>query len=117
TADRPAEWIGQMDGQTMNQTNVYANYIRKSYTLNGDATQENELWKNAHSVNEGYAIATKLDPGPVHFNVPMNEPLYFTEEVISLDPPIIHFPAENVRTEIKNIQEYQSAFSNARKLM
>lgn len=117
TADRPAEWIGQMDGQTMKQTNVYANYIRKSYTLNGDATAENDLWHNAHSVNEGFAIATKLDPGPVHFNVPMKEPLYFTEEVISLDPPVINFPTADLRTEIKNINEYQSAFSNTRKVM
>ena len=117
TADRPAEWIGQMDGQTMRQTNVYANYIRKSYTLNGDAVDENDLWHNAHSVNEGYAIATKLDPGPVHFNVPMKEPLYFTEEVISLDPPIINFPTEELSTEIKNINEYQSAFSEAQKVM
>ncbi len=117
TADRPAEWIGQMDGQTMNQTNVYANYIRKSYTLNGDAIEQNDLWHNAHSVNEGYAIATKLDPGPVHFNVPMKEPLYFTEEVISLDPPIINFPIADLSLDITIINEYQSAFSKARKVM
>lgn len=117
TADRPAEWIGQMDGQTMNQTNVYANYIRKSYTLNGDATEENELWHNAHSVNEGFAIATKLDPGPVHFNVPMKEPLFFTEEIQPFTPTHITFPVKEFKTEIENIQEYQAAFAKAPKVM
>ena len=28
TADRPAEWIDQMDGQTIRQENVYNNYIK-----------------------------------------------------------------------------------------
>ena len=117
TADRPAEWIGQMDGQTINQTNLYANYIRKSYTLNGDAMAPNDLWHNAHCMNEGFAIATKLDPGPVHFNVPMNEPLFFTEEPASFTPTLISFPTTEFRTDLINIEEYQSAFTRTKKVM
>ncbi len=44
TADRPKEWTGQGDGQTINQTDIYKNYIRKSFEINGDATSENDLW-------------------------------------------------------------------------
>ena len=117
TADRPAEWIGQMDGQTINQTNLYANYIRKSYTLNGDATEANDLWYNANCLNEGFAIATKLDPGPVHFNVPMKEPLFITEDVQPFTPTLISYPTSDFKTEIKNIKEYQTSFTNAKKVM
>lgn len=117
TADRPAEWIGQMDGQTMVQTNVYANYIRKSYTLNGDADHENDLWHNNHCVNEGFAIATKIDPGPVHFNVPLQEPLFFTEEPAAFSPTLISFPIAEGKTDLINIREYQDAFANSKKVM
>ncbi|MEO6681794.1 MAG: 2-succinyl-5-enolpyruvyl-6-hydroxy-3-cyclohexene-1-carboxylic-acid synthase [Ginsengibacter sp.] len=117
TADRPAEWIGQMDGQTMNQTDVYQNYIRKSYTLNGDAETENDLWHNAHCLNEGFAIATKMDPGPVHFNVPLKEPLFILEEVHDHIPPVITLPEIEVETELNDLNALHSIFSNTKKVM
>lgn len=80
TADRPAEWIGQGDGQTINQHALFANYIRKDYNLKGDATAASEFWYNDRCIAEGLAIATKTDPGPVHFNIPLSEPLYGTAE-------------------------------------
>jgi 2-succinyl-5-enolpyruvyl-6-hydroxy-3-cyclohexene-1-carboxylate synthase len=80
TADRPTEWIDQGDGQTIDQKNIYNNYIRKSYNLNGDAINENELWYNNRCLNEGFAIANKINPGPVHFNIHLSEPLFETSD-------------------------------------
>lgn len=81
TADRPKIWTHQGDGQTINQTEIFRNYIRKSYEINGDAQTKNDLWFNARCLSEGYAIATCTDNGPVHFNIPMSEPLYDVAEV------------------------------------
>ena len=36
TADRPKEWIDQWDGQTIRQTNLYGNHVKKSYELPED---------------------------------------------------------------------------------
>lgn len=85
TADRPKEWTGQGDGQTINQTDIYHNYIRKSYDLNGDANTETEWWYIRRSLSEGWAIATASDKGPVHFNIPVQEPLYGTTGMKEMD--------------------------------
>ena len=78
TADRPKVWTGQGDGQTINQTDIYRNYIRKSFEINGDATPENDLWYLNRCLSDGFNIATYSDKGPVHFNIPVSEPLYGT---------------------------------------
>jgi len=78
TTDRPKAWTNQGDGQTINQTNIYNNYIRKSYEINGDAIAKDDLWFNERCLSEGFNIATYSDKGPVHFNIPVSEPLYGT---------------------------------------
>lgn len=80
TADRPKEWTDQGDGQTINQTQVFNNFIRRQYDLKGDTYTDNHLWYNNRCLSEGFAVATLSDPGPVHFNIPLSEPLYSTEE-------------------------------------
>jgi 2-succinyl-5-enolpyruvyl-6-hydroxy-3-cyclohexene-1-carboxylate synthase len=69
TADRPAEWIDQADGQTIRQNDIYRNYIEYSCSLNNkDNTQViQEALQVAHTHN-----------APVHINVPLEEPLYHT---------------------------------------
>ncbi len=76
TADRPKEWTDQGDGQTINQTAIYRNFVRKSYELNGEASDTTALWFNTRCLCEGYSIAAISDKGPVHFNIPLSEPLY-----------------------------------------
>ena len=78
TADRLKEWTDQGDGQTINQTGIYRNYIRKSYELRGDADHDDDFWYNNRCLNEGWNKATITDKGPVHFNIPLSEPLYHT---------------------------------------
>jgi 2-succinyl-5-enolpyruvyl-6-hydroxy-3-cyclohexene-1-carboxylate synthase len=88
TADRPAEWTNQGDGQTIQQTDIYRNYIRKSYNLKGDAQTKNERWFNNRCLCEGFEIAAQTDPGPVHFNVPVDEPLYGVREGDDFSPQL-----------------------------
>ncbi len=117
TADRPPEWIGQQDGQSIKQENIYHNYIRKSYTLDGEATDEAKLWYNTRCLNEGFAVATQIDPGPVHFNVPLSEPLYNLEEIDSSVPKIISVPETKRLLNDKELRELQDVFANSKKVM
>ncbi len=76
TADRPAEWIDQGDGQTIRQPNVFANYIRKSYSLPASFDTPDAQWFATRILNEAIDRCNYPVAGPVHLNLPIAEPLY-----------------------------------------
>ena len=84
SADRPKHLIDIGDGQTIRQENVFENHILFSANL-----IENPKFKtrNSQLIGEALQVATS-NQGPVHINVPFDEPLY--ETVSSLDN--FHFP-------------------------
>ena len=79
TADRPPEWIDQLDGQAINQTGMYANFISYQAQLPTEAFSKNEVWHLERIVRDGF-LQLKLKNQPVHFNVPIREPLYNSKE-------------------------------------
>ncbi|MDP4291737.1 MAG: 2-succinyl-5-enolpyruvyl-6-hydroxy-3-cyclohexene-1-carboxylic-acid synthase [Bacteroidota bacterium] len=80
TADRPAEWIGQADGQAILQHEMYKNFVRRSVTLPQEPSAEEDFWYLQRMVSETLDIAMGPVKGPVHINVPMREPLYRQEK-------------------------------------
>jgi 2-succinyl-5-enolpyruvyl-6-hydroxy-3-cyclohexene-1-carboxylate synthase len=76
TADRPAEWIGQSDGQAINQHDMFKNFVRRSVTLPQEPTDEADFWYLQRIVSETLDMAMGSVKGPVHLNVPLREPLY-----------------------------------------
>lgn len=76
TADRPAEWIDQWDGQTIRQTNIFGAHVKKSYTLPQEYDHADSVWHIQRIVNEAIALSQAFPKGPVHINVPLREPLY-----------------------------------------
>jgi len=79
TADRPAEWIGQADGQAINQCGMFKNFVRRSITLPQEPSDEADFWYLQRIVSETLDIAMGSVKGPVHINVPLREPLYNQE--------------------------------------
>lgn len=80
TADRPKERIDQGIGQAIRQSNVFANHIVKDFDLIREPADELSQQYNQRCINEAL-LATKK--GPVHINVPFDEPLYgITEEFV-----------------------------------
>ncbi|RAV29144.1 2-succinyl-5-enolpyruvyl-6-hydroxy-3-cyclohexene-1-carboxylic-acid synthase [Sinomicrobium soli] len=75
SADRPASKIDIGDGQTIRQENVYANHILYSANL-----REGESAFNTGEIQRALDTAAK-EKGPVHINVPFEEPLYDMVEV------------------------------------
>lgn len=76
TADRPTEWVGQQDGQTMFQNELYGKHVKKSYQLPADYTHLDAVWQIERVVNEAINLSKCNTRGPVHINVPIREPFY-----------------------------------------
>ena len=79
SADRPKHLIDIGDGQTIRQENVFANHILFSANL-----IENPKYKTRNSQLIGEALQVAISQqGPVHINVPFDEPLYETVPVLN----------------------------------
>lgn len=86
TADRPDEWIHQYDGQTIFQKDIYGKHVKKSYHFPSDYTHPDAVWQIERSLNEGINLSTTSPKGPIHFNIPIREPFYPTEnEQVTFD--------------------------------
>lgn len=76
TADRPTEWIGQQDGQTIYQSNVFGKHVKQSYQLPQEYEHVDNQWAINRIVNEAINFSSEEPQGPVHINAPFREPLY-----------------------------------------
>jgi 2-succinyl-5-enolpyruvyl-6-hydroxy-3-cyclohexene-1-carboxylate synthase len=86
TADRPAEWIAQQDGQTVYQRGVYGRHVKESFELPSDYTHPDAVWHTERMINEAIQLTQIAPKGPVHINVPIREPFYPTAgETIEFD--------------------------------
>jgi len=117
TTDRPEIWVDQGDGQTIRQQGIYNNYIRKSYVLKGDAEKADEFWYNTRCLSEGFAIATLSDPGPIHYNIPLHEPLYNMVEALDKKNRIFYQKPIISQLSQENAETMASALSLSKKVM
>jgi 2-succinyl-5-enolpyruvyl-6-hydroxy-3-cyclohexene-1-carboxylate synthase len=76
TADRPAEWIDQLDGQTIRQENVYGAHIKQSFTFPVDTQHPDAEWFAERIISEAILETQTYPAGPVQINVPLREPFY-----------------------------------------
>lgn len=80
SADRPEEWIGQLDGQTIKQPNIGDSIFKRSIHL-PEIKDDSKLWFCNRLINEALLSLTHHTNGPAHINVPLSEPLFgFTTE-------------------------------------
>src|SRR5688572_18348685 len=119
TADRPQEWIGQLDRQTINQQSIYGTHVKRSFQLRDDVHTDN-TWSINRAVNEALNSCLEWPRGPVHLNVSIREPLYpqpgesieFTKDIRIVDPPTTkrHLPG-------KLLQSLASRLATSRKIL
>ena len=114
SADRPKHLIGIGDGQTINQKNVFENHILYSANLKldldeakNDIAEEIPIFKNLENkletllglkksiqdfnikeINKAINISI-INNGPVHINIPFDEPLYETVDVLEVTPEVL----------------------------
>ena len=112
SADRPAAWIGQMDGQTLPQPGVFGYLVKKSVSLPEIYTDEDEWYCN-RLINEALLETHHHGKGPVHINVPVTEPIFrFTVESLPEVRVITRYQGLNVYDRdynelIKRLNQYQ----------
>jgi len=100
TADRPAEWIAQQDGQTIHQPDLFGRHVKKAYQLPQDYDHPDSRWAINRIVNEAINLARQEPCGPVQINAPFREPLYPAKgEAISF--------SENIRVMDEHHQNYE----------
>jgi len=81
TADRPAEWIDQQDGQTIRQNQVYSSHCKASYTFPTEYQHPDAIWQTERIISEAIIKSKQYPQGPVHINIPLREPLYPAEPI------------------------------------
>jgi 2-succinyl-5-enolpyruvyl-6-hydroxy-3-cyclohexene-1-carboxylate synthase len=76
TADRPPEWIDQLDGQTIRQRNLYGAHAKGTFDFPADTTHTDAKWHGERIINEAIHLTQTGPAGPVHVNIPLREPFY-----------------------------------------
>jgi 2-succinyl-5-enolpyruvyl-6-hydroxy-3-cyclohexene-1-carboxylate synthase len=102
SADRPKHLIDIGDGQTIRQEHVFQNHILFSANL-----IEEEVKKefNINLIAEALQIAVSKK-GPIHINVPFDEPLYETvDELQEFNFPVV------IANEVKQSVNYNELFN------
>jgi 2-succinyl-5-enolpyruvyl-6-hydroxy-3-cyclohexene-1-carboxylate synthase len=116
TADRPAEWVAQHDGQTIFQNEIYGKHVKKFFQLPQEYEHPDNQWAINRIVNEAINLAEQEPCGPVHINAPFREPLYPEKDEVtgySKSVRVIeeHRPSSNLSEEQKEtIQTRWSSF-------
>ncbi|MBC5774818.1 2-succinyl-5-enolpyruvyl-6-hydroxy-3-cyclohexene-1-carboxylic-acid synthase [Pontibacter sp. KCTC 32443] len=115
TADRPPEWIDQLDGQTIRQQNVYGQHIKQSYTFPVDFSHPDSVWHSERMVSEALNETIAYPPGPVHINIPLREPFYPApgEEIaFDADVKIIEEEPANYSLSTAQVQQLKQEISS-----
>jgi 2-succinyl-5-enolpyruvyl-6-hydroxy-3-cyclohexene-1-carboxylate synthase len=76
TADRPPEWIDQLDGQTIRQRDLYSAHAKGTFDFPADTSHADAKWHAERIINEAINLTQTFPAGPVQVNVPLREPFY-----------------------------------------
>ncbi len=109
TADRPPEWIDQMDGQTIRQENIFSNYIKGSFNFPVEVNSDSDRWYAQRLANEAIDLTQFPESGPVHINLPFREPLYEVSDYSNEEAPKVFGTTKTLlelpKSEIASLKE------------
>lgn len=83
TADRPAKWINQGDGQTIVQAEVFKNHTHAYLGFDEDSFEYSA--QNTQQIQSFLDLLYAPWKGPIHLNIGLNEPLYGLAPVSNFD--------------------------------
>ena len=80
TADRPPELQGVGAPQTINQTNLYGNFVRKFIDVGVADDTKASKWRTV--ARDAFSASVGVNRGPCHVNFPFREPLVGIAEAL-----------------------------------
>ena len=143
SADRPKHLVGVGDGQTINQENVFQNHILYSANLKQDVRNENgfsqsdepAIFKSIENKLERFsglqqsiqqqneteindALNTTIyKKGPVHINIPFDEPLYEMVGELSVNPKVNKITINPKKIDDGFLNDLVDQWNNAKRKM
>ena len=111
SADRPKDKIDIGDGQTIRQENVFLNHSLFNANLNEEVSKENDFLIN-EAINR--SITKK---GPVHINIPFEEPLYQTTEELLVNVTINNVIDKKQIIETKDLKGFSDIWNKSDKIL
>ncbi|WP_422358708.1 2-succinyl-5-enolpyruvyl-6-hydroxy-3-cyclohexene-1-carboxylic-acid synthase [Reichenbachiella sp.] len=112
SADRPPEWIGQRDGQTIYQQQLFGKHVKESFVFPSLENDEKSAQLGSRIINEAINACLNVEMGPVHINIPFREPFYPTSDqtyTFSKQLPVFEpdqSTTENWRKELEEISGF-----------
>src|SRR5690606_7691478 len=86
TADRPTHYVDIFDGQTIRQKDIYQQHSYGDFQLLEDS-EENAEEQNFSLIKKAIEICIEKQ-GPVHINIPLEEPLYEMASELPVFPSV-----------------------------
>ena len=111
SADRPSDKIDIGDGQTIRQENVFINHSLFNANLSEDANESNDVF-----INEAINVAI-VRKGPVHINVPFEEPLYETTNKLLIDFNVTGLNLSQPLVNVDDIIAYTTLWNYSSKIL
>ena len=90
SADRPPELQGCASGQTINQENLFGDFVRSFNQAPLPSHDLDSITKLKMILSSAFEKSMGLNSGPVHLNFPFREPLFLQN--CDTDPVIAEFP-------------------------
>lgn len=128
SADRPASKIDIGDGQTIRQDHVFdrhilyaANLKEDSAMYDGQFAEEQRSYnvfqkENEQQINRAINMAI-TQSGPVHINIPFEEPLYHSVEEQLVFPEVIPPMVDDLQLTTQEVAPYAKIWNSAQKKM
>ena len=120
TADRPPEWIDQLDGQTIRQQHIYNHHVKGNFELPVDYEHPDAEKHLYRIINEAINLSKSYPQGPIHINVPLREPFYpeQSEEItFDINTPIFSEVSSESSLSANELGEWQSEWQTYQKIL
>jgi len=109
TADRPAHLVNTGASQTINQNNLFNNYVRDMIDIDLSNKSINSIIDNLHkSLDKAFGDKENYPPGPIHINIRFDEPLIDNKTILSINKK---------QNKTKKFNAKQINFPNSKKTM
>jgi 2-succinyl-5-enolpyruvyl-6-hydroxy-3-cyclohexene-1-carboxylate synthase len=120
SADRPAHWIDQGDGQTIRQVGALSNHILAETSLLETPKNATDIAFNHAEIERVFLSCLGAQKGPIHINFPFNEPLYGTIDSTEIEEIKLPIKAVSQSFPLLNedeLSEIKKVWSSTKKKM